>query len=83
VWTNIVKKGLRSLDNNEDHKRNWKPNILLFSGKKKTRVHLLEFSRFHAGKMGIVTNFDLVENKKAGELFSKQKQSYNDEVLEE
>lgn len=83
VWTNIVKKGLRRLDNSEDHKRNWKPNILLFSGKKKTRVHLLEFSRFLAGQTGIVTNFDLTENKNAGELFSKNKQSYNDEVLEE
>jgi len=83
VWTNIVKKGLHSLDHKEDHKRNWKPNILLFSGKKKTRVYLLEFSRFLAGKMGIVTNFDLIENKNAGELFSKHKQSYNDEVLEE
>lgn len=83
VWTNIVKRGLRTLDDNEDHKRNWKPNILLFSGKRKTRKHLLEFSRFLAGKMGIITNFDLIENKEAGDLFTKHKQSYNDELLEE
>ncbi len=83
VWTNVVKRGLKSLDDKEDHKRNWKPNILLFSGKQKARVHLLEFSRFLAGKMCIITNFNLIENKESGELFAKQQQSYSDELLEE
>ncbi len=83
VWTNIVKKGLRRLDENEDHKRNWKPNILLFSGKKNARRHLLEFSRFLAGKMGIITNFDLIENLESDDLFLKTGLSYKDEILEE
>ena len=83
VWTNIVKRGLHTLDDNVDHKRNWKPNILLFSGKQKTRRYLLEFSKFLAGKMGIITNFDLVENKDAEELFTNTGVSYKDEILEE
>ena len=82
VWTNIIKKGLRTLNSKEEHKRNWKPNILLFSGKSNARQYLLEFSRFLSGKSGIVTNFDLNENKEPGELFSKDKQSYRDELLE-
>ena len=82
VWTNIIKKGLKTLNAKEEHKRNWKPNILLFSGKTNARQYLLEFSRFLSGKSGIVTNFDLNVNKEPGELFSKDKQSYVDEMLE-
>ncbi len=81
VWTNIIKKGLRTLNAKEEHKRNWKPNILLFSGRSNARQYLLEFSRFLTGKTGIVTNFDLKVNKEPGELFSKDKQSYQDEML--
>ncbi|HHH54579.1 MAG TPA: amino acid permease, partial [Bacteroidetes bacterium] len=82
VWTNIIKRGLRTLTDKEEHKRNWKPNILLFSGKSNARQYLLEFSRFLTGKTGIVTNFDLTVNKEPGELFSKEKQNYHDDLLE-
>ncbi len=83
VWTNIVKRGLHTLDEKEDHKRNWKPNILLFSGRQNTRRYLLEFSRFLAGNMGLITNFDLIENKEAKELFTNTGVSYKDDILEE
>ncbi len=82
VWTSVVKKGLQRMDVNEEHKRNWKPNILLFSGGTKQRPHLLEFADALTGKAGIATNFDLIENPEATVLFPKHKQAVTDEALQ-
>ncbi|MFT4754268.1 MAG: solute carrier family 12 sodium/potassium/chloride transporter 2 [Salibacteraceae bacterium] len=81
VWSSVVKTGLRRMDEKQDHKRNWKPNVLLFSGGTTHRPYLLEFSKELVGNRGIVTNFDLHENKEATVLFPKHKQSVSDEVL--
>jgi amino acid transporter len=83
VWSSVVKKGLHKMDNKQDHKRNWKPNVLLFSGGTDQRPYLLEFGKQLVGKRGIVTNFDLHENKKARLLFPKHQQRVNDEILKE
>lgn len=75
VWSSIVKLGLKNLNKKSTHDRNWEPNILLFSGGNKSRPHLLEFSKSIAGRNGMISNFDLVENKSAEVLFPKHKQS--------
>ncbi|MFK8044497.1 MAG: hypothetical protein AB8B72_03310 [Crocinitomicaceae bacterium] len=82
VWSTVVKKGLRRMEAKNDHKRNWKPNILLFSTGHSERVKFIEFSKSISGQTGIITNFDLVENTKASVLFPKHKQSIKDEALE-
>jgi len=82
VWSTIVKKGLRKMEAGSDHKRNWKPNILLFSGGTEKRSKLIEFSKAIAGQAGIITNFDLIENNDAKVLFPKSKQRVKDEELE-
>ncbi len=82
VWSTIVKPGLKRMEVVEDHKRNWKPNIMLFSGDASARPHLVEFAKSIAGQVGIVTNFDLIENKKAETLFPKHKQNVSDELLQ-
>ncbi|MBI1224294.1 MAG: hypothetical protein GC192_03570 [Bacteroidetes bacterium] len=82
VWSTVVKKGLKRMESAEDHKRNWKPNILLFSGISEQRVHMLEFSRALAGQAGMVTNFDLVENSGSEVLFTKHDQNVRDELLQ-
>ena len=83
VWSTIVKKGLRKMESAEnDHKRNWKPNLLLFSGGTENRSKLIEFSKSISGQAGIITNFDLVENTEAKVLFPKNKQTVKDEELE-
>ena len=82
VWSTIVKKGLRKMEAGNDHKRNWKPNLLLFSGGSETRPKLIEFSKAISGQAGIITNFDLIENKDAKILFPKNKQIVQDEELE-
>lgn len=81
VWSSVVKTGLRRMDEKQDHKRNWKPNVLLFSGGTDQRNYLVEFSKELVGNRGIVTNFDLRENQEADILFPKHKQSVRDEVL--
>ena len=83
VWSTIVKKGLRKMESAEqDHKRNWKPNLLLFSGGTEVRSKLIEFSKSISGQAGIITNFDLIENTEAKILFPKNKQTVKDEELE-
>jgi hypothetical protein len=83
VWSTIVKKGLRKMESSEnDHKRNWKPNLLLFSGGTERRSKLIEFSKSISGQAGIITNFDLIENTEAKILFPKNKQTVKDEELE-
>ena len=72
VWSSVVKTGLRRMDDKQDSQRNWKPNVLLFSGGTTHRPHLLEFSKELVGHRGIVTNFDLYENQEAKLLFPKR-----------
>ena len=82
VWSTVVKSGLKRMEVAEDHKRNWKPNIMLFSGNSEARPHLIDFGKSLAGQVGMVTNFDLVENQEAEVLFPKHKQNVSDELLQ-
>ena len=81
VWSSIVKLGLKNLDKKSTHKRNWNPNILLFSGGTETRSKLIEFSKNVAGSKGMISNFDLIENKTTKLLLPKHKHSVKDDEL--
>ena len=81
VWSSVVKSGLKRMDARESHKRHWKPNILLFSGGTDARPHLIEFSKALAGKLGMISNFDLIENPEAKIMFPKHAQSLSDKQL--
>ncbi|HHH49372.1 MAG TPA: amino acid permease, partial [Saprospiraceae bacterium] len=82
VWSNVVNKGLKRLEAKENSNSNWNPNILLFSDDSPHRVKLLELSKMVSGRTGIVTDFKLVEPNN-NLTFSKNEQSYKDEILEE
>lgn len=82
VWNTLVKRGLRKLEAQDDHIRNWKPNVLMFTGGTEHRPHILEFGISLAGRNGMLTNFDLVENPSAPVLFPKNKESVTDELLQ-
>jgi len=82
VWSTVVKSGLKRLETADDHKRNWKPNIMLFSGNSEARPYLIDFGKSLAGQVGMVTNFDLIENKEAGVLFPKREQDVSDKLLQ-
>ena len=79
VWTSVMRRALQKMSEKEIEERNWKPNIILFSGQTDRRPHLLEFGKCLVGKHGMLSNFDLVENTELDVLFSKQNQAINTE----
>lgn len=71
-WSSLVKFGLLKLSASEQgNQRNWRPNIILFSGGATTRPHLIEMGRTLVGKQGVFTNFELIEDKSDDALFEK------------
>lgn len=63
-WSSVVRSGLQRLHSSVEHKRNWRPNILLFRGSAESRKHLLSFGKWFAGKTGIISDFELIESSK-------------------
>lgn len=73
VWSSILRAGLNRLNRTQIKQRNWRPNIILFSGGVKARPYLIELGRWLVKKRGILSNFSLVENKKASRLIKRPK----------
>ncbi|WP_020530625.1 amino acid permease [Flexithrix dorotheae] len=71
VWASLVKTGLERLDQTNLHARNWRPNIIMFKGKDEARPHLVEMGQAVAGKLGILTGFELIQSD--GEMLAKAK----------
>ncbi len=69
VWSSLVKTGLLRLSVSSKKTRNWRPNVMLFSGGEKSRPHLIEMGRSLVGKMGVFTNFELTEQPAGDFLF--------------
>ena len=74
VWASLVKTGLGKLTAGSQKSRNWRPNVILFSGGVKQRPYLIEMGKALVGKLGIFTNFELIESKDEKKLFSKNQQ---------
>ncbi|MCW3788197.1 AAA family ATPase [Plebeiibacterium sediminum] len=64
-WTNMAKRALLKLSIRKDNKRNWRPNIILFSGGEKARPHLVEIGMALTGKLGALTDFNLTTGNRA------------------
>ncbi len=84
VWASVIRSGLRYLSQAETHVRNWRPNIILFSGGTSSRPHLIEFGRWIVRTRGMLSNFDLIESSDGKVLFQKgeQAQHESEETLE-
>lgn len=78
VWENVVNKGLKKIDAQEDENTNWNPNIILFSGESKHQSYLLELGKTVSGRTGIVTNFKLIVDKKNDKPLRKTEQIVRD-----
>lgn len=59
VWASLVKTGIEKLNRGQIHHRNWRPNIILFSGSQTERPHLVELGNAISGSLGMITGFDL------------------------
>ena len=83
VWQSvlgtIIRKALTKMQGKSIEDRNWKPNIILFSGSTTKRAHLLRFGKSIIGKYGILSNFDLHEKKDSKVLFTKYEQNIKEE----
>ena len=75
VWQSVIRSSLHEMDSKEQQERNWQPNIMLFSSNTEAKPYLIEFGKDLVGRLGMLSNFDLIENKKAEVLFPKHKQS--------
>ncbi|OFY40691.1 MAG: hypothetical protein A2X18_11575 [Bacteroidetes bacterium GWF2_40_14] len=71
IWLSLVKTGLLKLAKSQIYERNWRPNVIIFSGGSGNRPHLIEIGKALVGKLGIFTNFELVENPDEEFLFDK------------
>ncbi len=59
IWASLVKTGLTRLNNEALHRRNWRPNVIMFSGSESERPHLVELGQAVAGRLGILSSFEL------------------------
>jgi len=82
IWASLVRTGLTKLKGKIRAVRNWRPNIILFSGGLQSRPYLVEIGKAITGKLGVISNFDLVEDPDSDMLFSSVLSS-DDESFEE
>lgn len=64
IWSTIVRRGLFNLSRSTVHHRNWRPNMLLFSGGEDERPGLVAIARDLAQGRGMISNFDLEETSR-------------------
>lgn len=81
VAASLIRKILSSLDKRQVNERNWRANILLFSGGTVNRPHLIQFGKWLVGRHGLISNFDLIKNKSSKVLITKSKQSFEEDIL--
>jgi len=65
VWFSLVWTGIRKLNKTVMHNRNWRPNIIVFSGPDKERPHIIEFARAFSGRFGVFSAFEMIESDEA------------------
>lgn len=82
VWSSIVQTGLTKLTTKLVTERNWRPNIILFSGGTNVRPHLVKMAEWLAYKRGMVSNFDLIENPDTRVLFNRTTLLAGDDSLQ-
>ncbi len=63
VWSSLAKKSLQRLTSAKQHHRNWRPNILMFNGADAQRPFMLELGKAIAGKLGLLSSFELIPSK--------------------
>jgi amino acid transporter len=62
VWSTLVRAGLRRLNRSSLHTRNWRPNIIMFSGQDSARPHLVEMAKAISGRLGMYSAFEMIES---------------------
>lgn len=63
VWASMVKTGLTYLKREKIHKRNWRPNIIMFTGNPRNRKYLIEIGEAISGNLGMLSGFELIKSE--------------------
>lgn len=77
VWASLVKTGLARLTKNKLHNRNWRPNVIMFSGNPNTRKYMIQTGKAISGQLGILSAFELVEG--GSKILAKTSSNLNEE----
>ncbi len=80
VWITVIRGILTKMNNQTLEQRNWRPNLILFSGGTDKRKHLLELSKAIVGKYGLLSNFDIIKSQDKNVLFPKHQQNIIDKT---
>lgn len=80
IWASLVKTGLGRLASSSRKPRNWRPNVILFSGGHQSRPYLVDMGKALVGRLGIFTNFELMENPSDEILLRKDEQIIPDQA---
>jgi len=62
VWSALARAALSRLVRADTHRRNWRPNILLFAGESAARSHLVDFALQLTSQRGVLTNVEVVRS---------------------
>lgn len=81
VWASILRTMLTKMDQKQLDERNWRANILLFSGGTTNRPYLIEFAKYLVGQHGLISNFDLIKTNSSKILFPKHKQAIPEDEM--
>lgn len=81
VWASVVRRGLYTIVSKETKQRNWRPNIVMFSGGEEARPHLVQFGKTLVGRLGFLSDFHLIERKSSEVVFSKPQQFVQDNAV--
>jgi hypothetical protein len=60
LWYSLGRFIVFKLENTTWHPRNWRPNVMVFSGNPNTRKQLIQFANLLGGGKGIVTIYQLI-----------------------
>ena len=62
IWASLLKSGLEHLSAEKLNHRNWRPNMIMFSGSEQERPHLVEMGQAIAGRLGLLSSFELTSS---------------------
>ncbi|MDD3322691.1 MAG: amino acid permease [Paludibacter sp.] len=82
IWSSLVNFGLDKLHVDTINHRNWRPNIIMFSGEELSRPYMIQLGQDICGKLGLLTGFELevtddpVLTRKSELMTEKSKKGY-------
>lgn len=62
VWSEVLRTALFKVSRKGTDQKNWRPNVLLFTGDAEKRAYMLELGQSLVSRLGVVSSFELKED---------------------